>query len=401
MNETLFSSPPVRGEERNNDISVHPELLHVWNSYTCGESGKAISTWTSQDEGEAHGGNGAGLEEASHQQAVNHSPSALEATWFGDLGTRVSHLLIVSALNNCLFISQSRVKSPLTSGTFFISFLALIYCRQFIFLSVPFAATLLIACCSKFSCLSLLFYSVTRKHSFKRNMWETVLERVQKNREFNGGSEGLPWCISGATEGQYKKREVEGTLGNLWVSCFMMHVSVYFTCHLCPVGLGKERPGFLSMEFIRGRGKHKKISPFSSINHYLPLRQWFKSESNCLVSIPSSQESRAESGSLRREAVTLMNSPTLGDLQVQRKLQQPMGAVAQLQWDPHISWLRGSGYVNQIHFITLQWEAALSTGRLVLVWQSHLLPVGGPIKGCQNTWKLWTNPWKQNYKFRK
>ena len=64
------------------------------------------------------------------------------------------------------------------------------------------------------------------------------------------------------------------------------------------------------------------------------------------------------------------------------------------QWGTHISWLRGSGYVNQIHFITLQWEAALSTGRLVLVWQSHLLPVDGPIKGSQNSQKLWTNPWK-------
>lgn len=54
-------------------------------------------------------------EEASRQQAVNHSPSALEATWFGNLRTRVSCLLIVSALNNCLLISQSlvlRVRLP-------------------------------------------------------------------------------------------------------------------------------------------------------------------------------------------------------------------------------------------------------------------------------------------------
>ena len=46
-------------------------------------------------------------EEASRQQAVKHPPSALEATWFGDLGAQMRRLLIISALNNCLFISQS------------------------------------------------------------------------------------------------------------------------------------------------------------------------------------------------------------------------------------------------------------------------------------------------------
>ena len=44
-------------------------------------------------------------------------------------------------------------------------------------------------------------------------------------------------------------------------SCFTMYVSIYSTCHLCPVGLGKERPGFVSMELVRGRGKHRRPSP--------------------------------------------------------------------------------------------------------------------------------------------
>lgn len=46
-------------------------------------------------------------------------------------------------------------------------------------------------------------------------------------------------------------------------SCFTMYVSIYSTCHLCPVGLGKERPGFMSMELVRGRGKHRRPSLLS------------------------------------------------------------------------------------------------------------------------------------------
>lgn len=68
-----------------------------------------------------------------------------------------------------------------------------------------------------------------------------------------GGSESLPWCISGATEGQYKKREVKGTLGNLWVFPASRCMFLFISCHLCPVGLGKERPGFLSMGYKRQR----------------------------------------------------------------------------------------------------------------------------------------------------
>ena len=167
------SSPPVKGGEKNSDVSVHPKLLHVWNNYTWGVR-----------KGHLH----VGLpgcrekhtevmelltEEASHQQAVNHPPSALEATWFGDLGTRVSCLLIVSALNNCLFISQS-----------------LVYLRNiFHFLPGPYLLqaihlSLGALCCHLVNCLLCkvfhvyFFYSVIRKHSFKRNMWETILERV-------------------------------------------------------------------------------------------------------------------------------------------------------------------------------------------------------------------------------
>lgn len=183
-------------------------------------------------------------------------------------------------------------------------------------------------------------------------------------------------------------------------SCFMMHVSVYFTCHLCPVGLGKERPGFLSMEFIRGRGKHRRLFLLSHQSTIIFL--WDSGSSlkaiawwACIFSgEPGRQEASAGSSHLDE-----FSNPW--GLAGSEKASAAHGGCALAQWDPHISWLRGSGYVNQIHFITLQWEAALSTGRLVLVWQSHLLPVGGPIKGCQNTWKLWTNPWKQNYKFRK
>ena len=55
------------------------------------------------------------------------------------------------------------------------------------------------------------------------------------------------------------------------VLSFTLHVSIYSTCRLCPVGLGmhttpparKERPGFGSMELIKGRGKHRRPFPLS------------------------------------------------------------------------------------------------------------------------------------------
>ena len=143
--------------------------------------------------------------------------------------------------------------------------------------------------------------------------------------------------------------------------------------------------------YKRQRQAQKAVSPFSSISHDFPLGQWFKSESNCLVNAYLLRRAR-QAGSLGREQSPWWILQPLGVCRFRESFSSPQGLCFG-SLGTHTSWLRRSGYVNQIHFITLQWEAALSTGRLVLVWQSHLLPVGGLIKVCQNTWKLWTtNP---------
>ena len=101
-------------------------------------------------------------------------------------------------------------------------------------------------------------------------------------------------------------------------SCFTMHVSIYSPCHLCPVGLGKDRPGFVSMELVRGREASTEGHFSFLINQPLPS---FGTVVQVWKQLPgeraSSQESRA-GRKPQEEAVTLMNSLALGDLQVQR-----------------------------------------------------------------------------------
>lgn len=153
----------------------------------------------------------------------------------------------------------------------------------------------------------------------------------------------------------------------------------------------KERPGFVSMELIKGRGKHRR--PFLLSHPSAMTFLW-----DCGSSLKAIAwwtriflRRAGQAGSLGREQSPWWILQALGVCRFRDSFSSPQGLCFGSR-GTHISWLGRSGYVNQIHVVTLQWEAALSTGRLVLVWQSHLLPVGGLIKVCQNTWKLWTNP---------